>query len=166
MFQWPQPRLHNGIHYCSSPSEYTVRSRRKTKNGNVTVFSLQLRFYSKVTISWHEHWGERCEMHYSFKHHRAASLKQIGNIVMVSDVISLEGCKTTNPFWDVCAWACFADISAIVKNLFQLIFFLLLMGSNHGQPSSDQPSVTDPWGNVSLQHPVGWKLHSTVAWCL
>uniref|UniRef100_H3CL11 GPCR family 2 latrophilin C-terminal domain-containing protein n=1 Tax=Tetraodon nigroviridis TaxID=99883 RepID=H3CL11_TETNG len=26
---------------------------------------------------------------------------------------------------------------------------------NHGQPSFDQPSVTNPWGNISLQHPAG-----------
>lgn len=35
------------------------------------------------------------------------------------------------------------------------MIFILLSGSNHGQPSSDQPGVADPWGNISLQHPAG-----------
>lgn len=44
---------------------------------------------------------------------------------------------------------------ALLRTYLSSFFLLLLFGSNHGQPSSDQPSVTDPWGNISLQHPAG-----------
>ena len=57
---------------------------------------------------------------------------------------------------EMTALACVADIQGTIKNLLCFFFSpLLLFGSNHGQPSSDQPSVTDPWGNISLQHLAG-----------
>lgn len=76
VFQWLHPGLHNGMHYCSPPSEYTVRNQRREKNKNIPVLQtvpfslLQLYFYWKVTISSHKHCREHCEMHYSTKHKR------------------------------------------------------------------------------------------------
>lgn len=74
VFQWLQPRLHNGIHYCSSPSENIAWSWKKKMTMLKTVVS-HLCFYSKVTISWHEHFREHCEMHYCFKHNRITSFE-------------------------------------------------------------------------------------------
>lgn len=74
---------------------------------------------------------------------------------MISDVITLKGWKTTNPFWDVCAWAWFADISAIVKNLFQLILFSAFVGQ--------QPWATIFWP-TQCYRPVGEHLLTTPCW--
>lgn len=74
---------------------------------------------------------------------------------MISDVISLKGWKTTGPFWDVCAWACFTDISAIVKNLTQLFLFSAFDGQ--------QPWATIFWP-TQCYRPVGERLLTTPCW--
>lgn len=74
---------------------------------------------------------------------------------MISDVISLKGWKTETHSETSVRELASQTFKASLRTYLSSLFFLLLFGSNHGQPSSDQPSVTDPWRNISLQHPVG-----------
>lgn len=62
---------------------------------------------------------------------------------------------------------CFCAYFACLWGKFMIIFMMMFVScSNHGEPPSDKPSVTDSLWYLSLQHSAGWKLHPTLTWCL
>lgn len=88
---------------------------------------------------------------------------------MIPDVIRVWKCAFQNVTPIVC------HVSVLTLHTFGAnlwlflwwcLYFKCLSCSNHGEPPSDKPSVTDSLWYLSLQHSAGWKLHPALTWCL